>query len=42
LKFGWGVLGQWDHDGGIFLVNFMTSSSDPTHQYFGSRYFRIL
>jgi len=24
-----GVLGQWDHDRGMFLVNFMTSSSGP-------------
>jgi len=25
-----------------FLVNYKTSSSDPTHQYFGLQYFRIL
>jgi len=24
-----GVLGQWSHDGGQFLVNYVTSSSDP-------------
>jgi len=24
-----------------FLVNYMTSSSDPTRQYFGSQYFFI-
>jgi len=30
----WGVLGHWDHDRGMSLVNFMTSSSDPMRQYF--------
>jgi len=34
-------LGQWAHDGGLFFVNYMTSSSDPTRQYFGSQYFLI-
>jgi len=24
-----GGLGQWEHDRGMFLVNYMTSSSDP-------------
>jgi len=33
-----GILGQWEHDGGIFLTNFMTLSSDPTRQYFGWQY----
>jgi len=28
--------------GTCFLVNYMTSSSDPTRQYFGSQCFRIL
>jgi len=28
--------------GACFLVNYMTSSSDATRQYFGSQYFRIL
>jgi len=28
--------------GACFLVNYMTSSSNPTCQYFGSKYFRIL
>jgi len=28
--------------GACFLVNHMTPSSDPTVQYFGSQYFRIL
>jgi len=28
--------------GACFLVNYMTSSSDPTRQYFGSQYLRIL
>jgi len=28
--------------GACFLVHYMTSSSDPTHQYFGSQYFWIL
>jgi len=28
--------------GTCVLVNYMTSSSDPTHQYFGSQYFFIL
>jgi len=32
-----GVLGQWAHDGGLFLVNYMTSSSVPTRQYCGSQ-----
>jgi len=36
-----GVFGQWDHDRGMFLVNYMTSS-DPTRQYFGSQYVWIL
>jgi len=35
-------LGQWDHDGVCFLVNYMKSSSDLTRQYFGSQYFWIL
>jgi len=29
---------RWD----LFLVNYMTSSSDPTRQYCGSQYFCIL
>jgi len=28
--------------GHVFLVNYMTSSFDPTRQYFGSQYFCIL
>jgi len=28
--------------GACFLVNYMTSSSNPTRQYFGLQYFRIL
>jgi len=28
--------------GACFLVNYMTSSSHPTRQYFGSQYFRFL
>jgi len=28
--------------GACFLVNYMTSLSDPTRQYFGSQYFWIL
>jgi len=28
--------------GVCFLVNYMTSSSDPTRQYFGLQYFWIL
>jgi len=28
--------------GVCFLVNYMTSSSDATRQYFGSQYFGIL
>jgi len=28
--------------GVCFLVNFMTSSADPTRQYFGSKFFWIL
>jgi len=28
--------------GACILVNYMTSSSDPTRQYFGPQYFRIL
>jgi len=35
-------LGHWNHDRGMFLVNYMTSSPDPTCQYFGSQYFWIL
>jgi len=35
-------LGQWAHDGGCFLVNYMMSSSDPTRQYCGSQYLWIL
>jgi len=27
--------------GACFLFNYMTSSSDPTRQYFGSQYFCI-
>jgi len=38
-----GVLGQWDHDRGMFFgLLLMTSSSDPTRQYFGLQYFRNL
>jgi len=28
--------------GACFLVDYMTSSSDPTRQYFGAQYFWIL
>jgi len=28
--------------GACFLVNYMTPSSDPTRQYFGSQYVSIL
>jgi len=39
-------LGVWANGimttGAYFLVNYMTSSSDPTRQYFGLQYFRIL
>jgi len=37
-----GDLGQWAHDGVCFLVNYMTSSSDPMRQYCGSQYCWIL
>jgi len=39
------VGGFWANEimtGACFLVNYMTSSSDPTCQCFGSQYFWIL
>jgi len=37
------VGGFWANGtGACLLVNFMTSSSNPTHQYFGLQYFKIL
>jgi len=38
-------MGHWAKGimmGVCFLVNLMTSSSDPTRRYFGLQYFRIL
>jgi len=42
FKFVWGFWANGIMTGSCFLVNYMTSSSNPTRQYFGSQYFWIL